>query len=171
MRGPSKGEGLAFTIEGPSKPIFETLTNKDGSILVTYTPRNPGQYKVSVYSYGKQINGSPWVVNVTGEAPKVNLLDAIPKIRVFGKALELGHAGTQNEVDIDCRKASEIKGTDISVSMKNPPRSSSMIKLHDNLDGTYIVTYKPTIAGTYVLNIKVEDVHVPGSPWKINVRP
>lgn len=168
VKGTNHGEGLGFAIEGPCRPAIATDNTKDGSIDVTYTPKLPGDYKISIYYYGKHLNGSPFKVKITGEVPHATVPEAVSKVKVFGKALELGRPGVMNEVYIDCRETN-IAGPDLAVSMKNPPRASSMIKLHDQQDGTYIVTYKPTIPGMYTLNVKVEEHHVPGSPFTIKV--
>lgn len=45
-----------------------------------------------------------------------------------------------------------------------------MVKLQDNLDGTYSMFYKPMFPGTYSINIRVDDFHVNGSPFGVTVR-
>lgn len=45
-----------------------------------------------------------------------------------------------------------------------------MVKLQDNSDGTYSMFYKPTFAGSYLINIRVDDIHIQGSPFTVNVR-
>lgn len=91
------------------------------------------------------------------------------KIKVTGKGLV--HAKTQeyNEILIDCRKV-YLKEHKLRCSVKSPPKSSAMVKLQDNLDGTYSMHYKPTFAGSYLINIRVDDIHVEGSPFTVMVR-
>lgn len=45
-----------------------------------------------------------------------------------------------------------------------------MVKLQDNFDGTYSMFYKPMFAGIYSINIRVDDIHVKGSPFAATVR-
>lgn len=45
-----------------------------------------------------------------------------------------------------------------------------MVKLQDNLDGTYTMSFKPTFTGKYLVNVRVDDIHVPGSPFPALVR-
>ena len=48
----------------------------------------------------------------------------------------------------------------LSLSIEGPSKAD--IECHDNEDGTCRVTYKPTEPGTYIINIKFADEHVPG---------
>lgn len=48
----------------------------------------------------------------------------------------------------------------LSLSIEGPSKAD--IECKDNDDGTCGVTYKPTEPGTYIINIKFADVHVPG---------
>ena len=48
----------------------------------------------------------------------------------------------------------------MSLSIEGPSKAD--IECHDNEDGTCQVTYKPTEPGTYIINIKFADEHVPG---------
>lgn len=47
--------------------------------------------------------------------------------------------------------------------------SKAQIKCLDQVDGTLKISYKPTVPGIYVLNLKFADHHVDGSPFNINV--
>lgn len=92
------------------------------------------------------------------------------KVKVSGKGLEFGKAQEYNEILIDCRRV-YLKDHKLRCSVKSPPRSSAMVKLQDNLDGTYSMYYKPTFPGAHTINVRVDDIHVPGSPFKASVRP
>lgn len=48
----------------------------------------------------------------------------------------------------------------MSLSIEGPSKAD--IECHDNEDNTCRVTYKPTEPGTYIINIKFADEHVPG---------
>lgn len=98
--------------------------------------------------------------------------ELVKKVRVSGrggKGLELGRAQEYNEVIVDCRRVF-LKDHKLRCSVKSPPKSSAMVKLQDNYDGTYSMFYKPTCAGTYLINVRVDDIHVPGSPFSATVR-
>lgn len=53
------------------------------------------------------------------------------------------------------------------MSIEGPSKAD--IECHDNEDGSCKVTYKPTEPGTYLINIKFAEKHVPGSPFTVNV--
>ena len=44
-----------------------------------------------------------------------------------------------------------------------------VVGIRDNQDGTYELSYTPPTAGAYVMIVKWNDNHVPGSPFKITV--
>ena len=53
------------------------------------------------------------------------------------------------------------------MSIEGPSKAD--IECHDNEDGSCRVTYKPTEPGTYLINIKFADKHVPGSPFTVDI--
>ena len=57
----------------------------------------------------------------------------------------------------------------LSLSIEGPSKAD--IECHDNEDGTCRVTYKPTEPGTYIINIKFADEHVPGTVHLIIIPP
>ncbi|VEL39278.1 unnamed protein product [Protopolystoma xenopodis] len=55
----------------------------------------------------------------------------------------------------------------LSLSIEGPSKAD--IECHDNQDGTCLVTYRPTEPGTYIINVKYADEHVPGSPFAVQI--
>ena len=45
-----------------------------------------------------------------------------------------------------------------------------VVGIRDNKDNTYEVTYTPPTPGAYVMDIKWDEQHVEGSPFKITVQ-
>jgi len=41
--------------------------------------------------------------------------------------------------------------------------------IRDNQDGTYDVTYTPQAPGAYVVDVKWDEEHVEGSPYRVTV--
>jgi hypothetical protein len=89
-------------------------------------------------------------------------------VEVAGKGIAIGKAYQQNEFWVDCRGAN-IGGADLTINIKNPERAATQLKINDMQDGTFKVFYKPTAAGCYVFNIKIEGIHVPGSPFYVRI--
>lgn len=158
-------ERLTMSIEGPAQPSLIRAPLDDGNLEVTYTPSLPGEYFLAIQLDGKHIKGSPYRAEVIGQKdPK---LERVSRVQVAGKGIAVGKSCYQNVFWIDGRDASISAG--LSVQVKNPPRSSSGLKIHDMNDGTFKCVYKPTASGLYVIDIKVEGIHVPGSPFYVRI--
>lgn len=82
IAGAKQAENLTFTIQGPSKPDVNIGDYQvDGSCQVDYTPLHPGQYIIKIRWRGKQISGSPFKVDVAGEA--VDISGMIAQVSAF----------------------------------------------------------------------------------------
>ncbi|XP_012939324.2 filamin-A-like [Aplysia californica] len=154
-------ESLTATIVSPGgreEPCFlKRLAN--GHLGITFTPRETGPHIVNVFRNGKHIPNSPFTITV-GESELGNA----SKVKVYGKGLEEGMANEVNEFIVDTTQAGY---GGMSLSIEGPSKAD--IECHDNEDGTCRVTYKPTEPGTYIINIKFADQHVPGSPFSVKI--
>ncbi|PVD25206.1 hypothetical protein C0Q70_15704 [Pomacea canaliculata] len=152
---------LTATIRSPSgrqEPcILKRLAN--GHLGITFTPRETGEHLVDVKRNGKHIANSPFKIMV-GESELGNA----SKVKVYGKGLTEGMANEVNEFIVDTREAGY---GGMSLSIEGPSKAD--IECHDNEDGTCRVTYKPTEPGTYIINIKFADEHVPGVPFTVKI--
>lgn len=107
--------------------------------------------------------------NVTGGPPAPTVEELVKKVKVSGKGLDCARAQEYNEILIDCRRV-YLKDHKLRCSVRSPARSSAMVKLQDNTDGTYSMHYKPTFTGPHVVNIRIDDIHIPGSPLTVHVK-
>lgn len=130
-----------------------------GNIGVSFTPREVGEHTVCVKRLGKQIKNSPFKITVTerevGDAKKV---------QVHGNGIKEGKTQAENNFVIDTRNAGY---GGLSMSIEGP--SKAEIKCLDQVDGTLLISYKPTEPGNYIMNLKFADHHVDGSPFTIKV--
>ena len=101
---------------------------------------------------------------VEGDGPEPSVEELVKKVKVSGKGLEFGRSQEYNEVLVDCRRVF-LKDHKLRCSVKSPPKAAAMVKLQDNLDGTYSMFYKPMLPGSYLINVRIDDIHVPGSPF------
>lgn len=106
---------------------------------------------------------------MTGDGPVPTVEELVEKVKVRGKGLTIARTQEYNEVLVDCRRV-YLKDHKLRCSVKSPPKASAMVKLQDNMDGTYSMYYKPTFPGTYLINIRVDDIHVVGSPFSVVVK-
>jgi len=151
---------LALAFDGPSKPECKMTTQKDGSVDVVYTTQLAGDYKIHVKFEDEHIQGSPFAVKILGDV-KAN----VQKVKVSGPALKTGKNNVTNEIIVDAREAGITSG--LQVSMEGPSKPEISFKSAE--DGTTKVQYKPTSAGAYKLNLKFNNIPLPGSPFNIKV--
>jgi len=152
---------LTATIRSPSGIeegcLLKRLAN--GSLGISFIPREMGDHLVNVYRDGKHIKNSPFRIHVGSS----EIGDA-SKVKVFGKGLHEGHANHTNEFTVVTRDAGY---GGLSLSIEGPSKAD--IECQDNEDGSCLVTYRPTEPGVYIVNVKFADKHVPGSPFTVNV--
>ena len=86
------------------------------------------------------------------------------RVKLAGKGLSEGYANKINEFYVNTKEAGY---GGLSLSIEGPSKAD--IECHDNEDGSCRVTYKPTEPGTYLINIKFADKHVPGSPFTVDI--
>uniref|UniRef100_A0A4W4H085 Calponin-homology (CH) domain-containing protein n=1 Tax=Electrophorus electricus TaxID=8005 RepID=A0A4W4H085_ELEEL len=152
---------LTATIRAPSgneEPcLLKRLPNRH--IGISFTPKEVGEHVVSVKKSGKHVTNSPFKIMV-GQS---EIGDA-SKVKVFGKGLAEGHTFQVAEFIVDTRSAGY---GGLGLSIEGPSKVD--INCEDVEDGTCRVTYCPTEPGTYIINIKFADQHVPGSPFTVKV--
>ncbi|KAF7496661.1 Filamin-C [Sarcoptes scabiei] len=153
--------GLTVAFEGPTKPEINFNSSKDGAVDVGYTPKAGGQYKIHIKYEGKEIVGSPFKCNITGDEATHRKLTE--KVKVGGPNISAGKVNQENQLIIDCKEAGITGG--ISFAMEGPAKVE--VSFRNNNDGTITVIFKPPQAGDYKLHLKFNDIHLPGSPFPI----
>lgn len=156
-----KGIHLFFLNQAPNgleEPCFLKRL-PSGNIGVSFTPREVGEHTVCVKRLGKQIKNSPFKITVTERE-----VGNAKKVQVRGNGIKEGKTQTDNNFIIDTRNAGY---GGLSMSIEGP--SKAEIKCLDQVDGTLLISYKPTEPGNYIMNLKFADHHVEGSPFNIKV--
>ncbi|XP_035257864.1 filamin-C-like isoform X1 [Anguilla anguilla] len=152
---------LTASIRAPSgneEPcLLKRLPNRH--IGISFTPKEVGEHVVSVKKQGKHVTNSPFKIMV-GQS---EIGDA-SRVKVSGKGLVEGHTFEVAEFIVDTRNAGY---GGLGLSIEGPSKVD--INCGDVEDGTCKVTYCPTEPGTYVINIKFAEKHVPGSPFTVKV--
>ncbi len=57
---------------------------------------------------------------------------------------------------------------ELSAEIQGPKKIEPTIEYND--DGTFSVTYVPETAGEYAVAVKLNDLHINGSPWTVVVQ-
>lgn len=60
-----------------------------------------------------------------------------------------------------------VRAGGLSLAVEGP--SKAEISCKDNKDGTCTVSYLPTAAGDYIIIVKFDDKHIPGSPFTAKI--
>uniref|UniRef100_A0A3Q2GF54 Filamin C, gamma a (actin binding protein 280) n=1 Tax=Cyprinodon variegatus TaxID=28743 RepID=A0A3Q2GF54_CYPVA len=152
---------LAASIRAPSgneEPcLLKRLPNRH--LGISFTPKEVGEHEVSVRKNGMHVANSPFKIMVgqseIGEASRV---------KAFGKGLVEAHTFEMAEFFVDTRNAGY---GGLALSIEGPSKVD--INCEDVEDGTCRVTYCPTEPGSYVVNIKFAEKHIPGSPFSVKV--
>jgi len=155
--------GLTVAFEGPSKPEINFHNNKDGSVEVQYKPKCEGHYKIHVKFNNKDIIGSPFKCHISGDIGQSRAL--VSKVKCSGANLTSGKAHFTNEFLVDCKEAGITGG--LNIAMEGP--SKAEVNFVDNKDGTLTVKYKPETPGQYKIHLKFGDLHLPGSPFPLDI--
>ncbi|XP_063686399.1 mesocentin-like [Bolinopsis microptera] len=162
---PNGAEGaLNFDVEGPSKCDIDVEDNGDGTVTVTYTPQEAGEYTINVTLDGAQAPGGPFFPLIEEPQPS----DA-SKVKLSGDGIGNNvKTGVPSTIKID---ASEAGPGDVGVVIKSPSGSKVPVKIIDNEDGTYDVTFVPEEVGNHNVDVKFDGDKVPGAPLTVPVKP
>eukprot|EP01104_Vermistella_antarctica_P021500 TRINITY_DN975_c0_g1_i1.p1 TRINITY_DN975_c0_g1~~TRINITY_DN975_c0_g1_i1.p1 ORF type:complete len:831 (+),score=248.61 TRINITY_DN975_c0_g1_i1:196-2493(+) len=160
----SGGDPFKINIDGPQTIEPEVSDNDDGTYTVTYTPdkRQPGDYKVSVTLFDKDIKDAPFSVLVKpasdagksyAEGPGLNAIvdNETAAFTIFA-------------VDPDGNRRTTGED-DFSVSIAGPQDAPHT--LTDNNDGTYSVSYDADVPGDYVVSVTLDGENIKDSPFTV----
>ena len=126
--------------------------------MVNYTPTEAGKHDINISCDDEPVGGSPWKVNaIQGSDPR--------KVRAFGPGLEKGILDEPNEFTITTKNAGQ---GGLGLAIEGPSEAKMTCK--DNRDGSCTVEYIPTVQGDYDVNIKFDEMNIPGSPFRVPVK-
>ncbi|KAK6303790.1 hypothetical protein J4Q44_G00262440 [Coregonus suidteri] len=168
---------LSVTMEGPGQAELTFEDREDGSCGISYVALEPGDYEVSVKFDDKHIQDSPYLVPVYGPAgddasgsgqTKGNLMRRVIngclasslwssfqsdacKVVSSGPGLNEACLGRRNIFNVDCSKA----GINLFlVGMHGPTMPCEEVS----------IKHLGKETGSYILAVKLEEEHIPGSP-------
>lgn len=157
--------GLGLSIEGPTEAKMSCKDNRDGTCTVEYIPDEIGEYEINIKFDNKPIPGSPFRIPVGA------LVDP-SKVTAKGPGLDpnLVRAEVPQKFTIDSKKSGRAP-VDVKVSSEKGPVPQKP-EIKDNKDGTYDVTYMPPPENsTCTVNVAYDGKEIPGSPFKMKVKP
>lgn len=129
------------------------LDNRNGNVAVEFIPTEVGEHQIDVFYFGKPIARSPFHCQVF-DRTKINVLN-LPNTGFIGKPVEF---------DIDASLAGsgniEITVNDGMVTCNVEKRGSRQ----------FVASFVPVEAIPHYIQMRFNDLDIPGSPWKIDVR-
>ncbi|XP_063072251.1 filamin-B isoform X2 [Engraulis encrasicolus] len=148
--------------QGNKNTVEAILEDKgDGVFRCTYRPVQAGPHDVSITFGGIAIPKSPFTVNI-GPACNPNAC------RATGRGLQPRGVRVKQTADfkVDTRNAGS---GDLKVTIKGPNGQDEMVKSKESSDGRDAFEYYPLEPGKYVVTITWGGMHVPKSPFEVQV--
>ncbi|XP_062400673.1 filamin-B [Sardina pilchardus] len=142
--------------------VEAVLEDKGDSVFrCTYRPIQAGPHTITITFGGIGIPKSPFTVNI-GPASNPNAC------RATGRGLQPRGVRIKQTADfkVDTRNAGS---GDLKVSVKGSKGQDELVKQKESLDGVNAFEYYPLTPGKYVVTITWGGVHIPKSPFEVQV--
>lgn len=156
--------GLAIAVEGPAKAEIKCKDNGDGSCDISYLPTAPGDYTVHIRFADEDITDSPFKVNISPEVEErfrdLNVSDL--EASGLDSGLKVGQPASfsvQTNADVD----------KVTASVVAPSGTETKAAVSDLGNGNFAIRFIPREYGDHLVNVRFDDMHIPGSPFKIRV--
>ncbi|XP_030049986.1 filamin-A isoform X2 [Microcaecilia unicolor] len=151
--------GLSIAVEGPSKADITFEDRKDGSCGVSYIVQEPGDYEVSVKFNDDHIPDSPFVVPVSTPSEDARRL-TVSSLQESGLKV--------NQPASFAVSLNGAKGV-LDAKVHSPSGALEECYVTEIDEDKYAVRFIPHENGLYVIDVKFNGSHIPGSPFKIRV--
>ncbi|XP_059813594.1 filamin-A-like [Hypanus sabinus] len=151
--------GLSIAVEGPSKAEIAFEDRKDGSCGVSYVVQEPGDYEVSIKFNDDHIPDSPFIVPVASPSDDARQL-TVTSLQESG--LKVNHPASFAV----CLNGA--KGM-IDAKVHSPSGALEECCVSEIDEDKYAVRFIPRENGIYLIDVKFNGSHIPGSPFKIRV--
>ncbi|XP_029102180.1 filamin-A-like isoform X2 [Scleropages formosus] len=151
--------GLSIAVEGPSKAELTFEDRKDGSSGVSYIVQEPGDYEVSIKFNDEHIPDSPFVVPVASPSDDARRL-TVASLQESGLKV--------NQPASFAVSLNGAKGV-IEAKVHCPSGALEDCYVTELDEDKYAVRFIPRENGIYLIDVKFNGSHIPGSPFKIRV--
>ncbi|GAB1610636.1 filamin-A-like [Argonauta hians] len=158
--GQKAGNGTpTVTMRGIHEAIpVEMKVMKYNRYKCTYNAPSPGGYLLYVKWSGKEVPGCPWKISVVNKAN-------INSIKFNSNQLVGCIAGKDVVLHVDTTAAGQGDLTAICRSIEGPIQCD----VFNTSKGIYKIQSSPDIPGCYILEIRFDHEHIPGSPFNMLV--
>lgn len=157
----------------------------DDKYDISFTPEVHGNYQLSVFFEGDEIQDSPFPVNLVLILERADMViienvecSFIPK-EFQGAPLSLdepkaeepheltAYIGDPLNMEVSAEEEDKRKG-EVMASVWGNKVGPTDVNVSKNPDGTFKVYFNPTVADRYTINVLLDDEPVPNSPFVIN---
>lgn len=143
---------LKATLKRPGSRREEPVTLKllsDNTLSLSFLPKTPGDYILSIMMRRRPIPGSPFTITVTDGTPS----------NIIGTPLSFALE------DIPLRDIPRVR-----VTLQRPGADTEEpIQLKQNSDGSLSVTFIPREPGVHKVHVRKDEKPLPGSPYEVEV--
>ena len=141
--------------------------NQDGSFTVSYIISEECEYSIKVQIQGKDIHGSPFKIKASSPA-KFSTAE--------GNGLKYALVGAEGNFAVTTRGADgnavycPHSSPQVYITYPGENAPEQIAKLDNNEDGSYLVRYVLTEEKIHKVEIKIDNVEIPGSPFDLDVK-
>ncbi|CAD7084429.1 unnamed protein product [Hermetia illucens] len=153
------GGSLAISVEGPSKADIEFKDRKDGSCDVSYKVTEPGEYRIGLKFNDRHIPDSPYKVYISPEVGDAHKME----VQQFPE----GAIQADTPAQFLVRRNGAKGELDAKIVAPSNTEDDCFIQAIDA--DMYSVRFYPRENGIHSIHVKLNSVHIPGSPFRIKV--
>lgn len=150
---------LMVEIEGPSKARIDLTDRKDGIFSVCYVCSDPGNYNVTIKFNDENIPESPFSSFVSPISDDAKL------VTIHGLERKDLDINKEYQFIVNLNKAVG----EIDAKLTNPLGIQKDVELKDLGDRRYELKYIAKESGSYWMNIRLNGVDIPESPFRLNI--
>jgi hypothetical protein len=146
-----------------SRNNMTVIDRTDGTYAVSYTITRAGMYRVEIWRAQLHIDGSPFIVEV------LESRTSVAKTVIYGAGIR---GGALNSISRFAVVLKDIYGNERKSggdSVQAVPLDLLVVSsavVTDGSDGTFTVTYRGLSVGSFRMRVVVNNVTVPGSPFR-----
>jgi len=163
------GNKIAVKFDGPEPITGSVKDDSNGSYQVDYTITKKGPFKIHVTCNGEGIKGSPFELVADAGEPEAQYVVS------EGEGLKTATAGELSKFLVHVRdkygNASVKHGEARSVTAHLKGPSELDCGTEDMTNGSYTITYEPTVSGQHKLYVRWNEHDTVGSPFDVLVLP
>jgi len=150
---------IQVALEGPSKARINLEERPNGFLGACYQVDNPGMYGVHLKFNDTHIPGSPFMVNV---APDSGVARQVTVHSLRDKGLQ---------IDKPCSFSANLNGVkgDLHTTLRSPSGEHKDCFCQELDRGVYAIRFIPKENGVHYLDVKLNDAHIPDSPFAVMV--